>query len=136
MSLSTTPRTPSGCAPIVIVAEDEPTIGEMVSMLLEDHGYEVRLTRDGIECLRLLEDAHHTAAALVLDLGLPRLGGAEVLRRLRGFAPALPVIVMSGDQNPLTMAALTNQPAVSFLAKPFGAVALRSSVALAVGAIG
>ncbi|MBI2406744.1 MAG: response regulator [Gemmatimonadetes bacterium] len=116
------------------MAEDEPTIGEMISMLLEERGYDVRLTRDGVECLRLLEDAHHTAAALLLDLGLPRLGGAEVLRRLRGFAPELPVIVMSGDQSPATMAALTSQPAVSLLAKPFGGSALRSSLALAVSA--
>ncbi len=65
----------------VLVVDDEPTIGEVVSRYLEHAGYETRVAGDGPEALRLAGDRRPDL--VVLDLMLPGMGGLEVLRRLR-----------------------------------------------------
>jgi DNA-binding response OmpR family regulator len=65
----------------VLVVDDEPTIGEVVSRYLQRAGYETRVAGDGVEALRLAGDRRPDL--VVLDLMLPGMDGLEVLRRLR-----------------------------------------------------
>ncbi len=65
----------------VLVVDDEPTIGEVVSRYLERAGYETRVACDGREALQLVGDRRPDL--VVLDLMLPGMDGLEVMRRLR-----------------------------------------------------
>ena len=84
----------------VLVVEDEPTIGEIVSRYLERAGYATRVEVDG---LRALEAASRRRPDLVvLDLMLPGLDGLEVMRRLRDGAvrpPAIIVLTARGEES-------------------------------------
>lgn len=65
----------------VLVVEDDEEIAEVLRRSLRTEGYEVRSAADGVEALDLA--AGFTPDLVVLDLGLPRMDGVEVCRRLR-----------------------------------------------------
>jgi two-component system, OmpR family, response regulator ResD len=65
----------------VLVVDDEPTIGEVVSAYLERAGYETRVAADGHAALAAV--AERSPDLIVLDLMLPGLDGLEVMRRVR-----------------------------------------------------
>lgn len=87
--------TPMG-KPILIV-DDEQDIRDILADVLEDQGYSVLKAEDGVAALELLE--HTEPAVIVLDIIMPRLDGAEVLRRLRAHTEwsKIPVIVSTSD---------------------------------------
>lgn len=65
----------------ILVVDDEPTIGEIVSRYLERAGYATRTASDGAQALALA--AERRPDLVVLDVMLPGVGGLEVMRRLR-----------------------------------------------------
>jgi two-component system, OmpR family, response regulator ResD len=69
----------------VLVVDDEPTIGEVVSRYLERAGYRTRIASDGAQALELV--AERRPDLVVLDLMLPGIDGLEVMRRLRQPEP-------------------------------------------------
>jgi DNA-binding response OmpR family regulator len=83
----------------VLVVEDEPTIGEVVSRYLERAGYATRLAADGFAALE--EARAGTPDLVVLDLMLPGLDGLEVMRRLHDGVgrPAIIVLTARGEES-------------------------------------
>lgn len=77
----------------ILLVEDDPMIGEAVSVALKDAAHAVDWVRDGVAASGVLELGEHQA--VLLDLGLPKRGGLEVLRRLRDAGNAVPVIVIT-----------------------------------------
>jgi CheY-like chemotaxis protein len=68
-------------SPRVLVVEDDDAIAQVLQRSLRMEGYEVRVAEDGVEAL---DEAHGFLPDLViLDLGLPRLDGIEVAKKLR-----------------------------------------------------
>jgi DNA-binding response OmpR family regulator len=65
----------------VLVVDDEPTIGEVVSAYLQRAGYETRVAADGFAALDAVNE--RAPDLIVLDLMLPGLDGLEVMRRVR-----------------------------------------------------
>src|ERR687884_702051 len=80
----------------VLVVEDDGDIAEVLRRSLRLDGYEVRLAGDGVEALD--ESSLFEPDAVVLDLGLPKLDGVEVCRRLRaeGDVPILMLTARDG----------------------------------------
>src|SRR3970040_840921 len=66
----------------VLVVEDDALLGDAIQAGLKQSGYAVDWMKDGVAAEQALTTEPY--AAVVLDLGLPRLSGLEVLRRLRG----------------------------------------------------
>src|SRR5579871_2787792 len=86
----------------VLVVEDEQDTAETMSILLRYHGYEVVTATDGPAALALAETL--SPEVVLLDLGLPRMDGLEVARRLREQPhPARPLLVaitgFGGDED-------------------------------------
>ncbi len=77
----------------ILLVEDDPMIGEAVSVALKDAAYAVDWVKDGATAGRVLESAEHQA--VLLDLGLPKRDGLEVLRHLRQTGNTVPVIVIT-----------------------------------------
>ena len=80
----------------ILVVEDEDAVRQISARTLESLGYNVLVSSDGIEALRLY-DRHPGKVDLVLmDLVMPNMGGRDLLASLRERDPSLRVIVMSG----------------------------------------
>lgn len=77
----------------ILLVEDDPMIGEAVSVALKDAAYAVDWVTDGAAADTALRHSEHQA--VLLDLGLPKRDGLEVLRRLRQVGNTLPVIVIT-----------------------------------------
>jgi two-component system response regulator QseB len=77
----------------VLLAEDDPLLREGITEGLRQHGFQVDSTQDGVATER--EAARGIYDALVLDLGLPRLDGIEVLRKVRSAGLTTPVLVLT-----------------------------------------
>ncbi len=81
----------------VLVVDDEPTIGEVVSTYLERAGYETRLAADGYEALEAV--AQRRPDLIVLDLMLPGIDGLEVMRRVRDRSTAIILLTAKGEES-------------------------------------
>jgi two-component system, OmpR family, KDP operon response regulator KdpE len=101
----------------ILVVDDEPQILRALRINLRARGYDVDVAADGTEALK-------TAAAappdlVVLDLGLPDMEGADVIRGLRGWTAA-PVIVLSGRAGSADKVGALDAGADDYVTKPFG----------------
>jgi len=84
----------------ILLIEDEEMLCELVRGILVDRGYRVLTARDGEEGVAMFI-RHGSEIALVLsDLGLPKLGGDEVCRRIKAIEPTARVILASGFLDP------------------------------------
>lgn len=92
------PVWPDG-APRILVAEDEPLAAMAIEDLLVATGYAVLLAADGQEALEIAARGE-PFDLLLTDLRMPRLGGRELIQRLRAARPDLPVVVMTGYAPP------------------------------------
>jgi len=77
----------------ILLVEDDALLGDALQAGLKQAGHAVDWTRDGIGADTALATGEY--AAVVLDLGLPRMGGLEVLRKLRAKKLALPVLILT-----------------------------------------
>ena len=104
-----------------LIIDDEPQMRRLLRMVLESRGYEVCEADEGQ--LGLQEAAFHRPDVILLDLGLPGIGGLEVLKRLREWSDA-PVLILSvRDQEAVKVQALEGG-ADDYVTKPFGSAEL------------
>jgi two-component system OmpR family response regulator len=87
------PRRPDGGPVRVLVVDDEPSLAELLVMALRYEGWEARSAGDGLGAVRTARDFRPDA--VVLDVMLPDIDGLEVLRRLRGESPDVPVLFLT-----------------------------------------
>lgn len=80
--------------PRVLLVEDDDDNRELMGEVLQDAGYQVMLAASGAEGLRML--AEHSIDVVVTDVGMPGMGGLEVARAVKGAAPGVPVVVVTG----------------------------------------
>lgn len=101
----------------ILLVEDDPMIGEAVSVALRDAAYAVDWVRDGAAASGTLEHGGHQA--VLLDLGLPKRDGLEVLRRLRQIGNTIPVIIITARDGVDDRIKGLDFGADDYLAKPF-----------------
>jgi two-component system, OmpR family, copper resistance phosphate regulon response regulator CusR len=101
----------------ILIADDEPRIASFVEKGLRAAGFGVDTVGDGPSALETaLQGAHDL---LLLDIGLPRMGGFEVLRRLREAGSAMPVIILTARDSATDTVAGLEGGANDYVAKPF-----------------
>lgn len=104
----------------VLVVDDEPYIGRIIQVRLEQGPYDVTISHDGIAALNLLrrEDPFDL---ILLDIMLPRLGGLELLAQLRRLPHrrSTPVIMLTAKGNETDRAQAEALGAHDFVVKPF-----------------
>lgn len=101
----------------VLVVEDDALLGDAIQAGLKQSGYAVDWMKDGISAEQALTTEPY--AAVVLDLGLPRLSGLEVLRRLRGRNIPLPVLILTAMDTVDDRIKGLDAGADDYLVKPF-----------------
>ena len=100
----------------VLVVEDDAEIAGVLRRSLAREGYDVRLAADGVTALE--ESGAFEPDAVVLDLGLPRLDGVEVCRRLRS-ASDVPILVLTARDALESRVEGLDSGADDYLVKPF-----------------
>jgi two-component system KDP operon response regulator KdpE len=103
--------------PRVLVIDDEPQIHRFLGPALDAAGYEPIRADTGAEGLR--EIARKAPDAVVLDLGLPDLDGAEVLVKARAFHEG-PILVLSARDKETQKIDALDRGADDYVEKPFG----------------
>ena len=79
----------------VLLVDDDPSIRDLLSMQLEEAGFEARQAEDGIDGLVKLRD--ELPKVIISDLQMPRMSGIEFISVVRRRFPCIPVIVLSGS---------------------------------------
>jgi CheY-like chemotaxis protein len=104
----------------VLVADDEPHIGRIIKMKLEQGPFRVTLAYDGQEAVDLLESQPDIDIVL-LDLMMPNLSGLDVLARIRGSdrLKHLPCIILTAAGQEAQHQKAMELGATEFLTKPF-----------------
>jgi DNA-binding response OmpR family regulator len=101
----------------ILIAEDESRIASFLEKGLRANGFSTTVVDDGLVAAAMARDADFDL--LILDLGLPRLHGLEVLSTLRGRGERLPVVILTArDELDTTVAGFTGG-ADDYVTKPF-----------------
>jgi DNA-binding NtrC family response regulator len=103
--------------PLVLVADDAPSIVTVLRLGLQAKGYEVLTASDGAAALTILEQK--SPDLVFLDVEMPHLSGIDVLRRIRAERPALPVIIMTAHSTVARAVEAMKVGATDFITKPF-----------------
>jgi CheY-like chemotaxis protein len=82
--------------PTVLLADDEETVLDVVTRLLQSQGCQVIPARDGEQALQRYRESAGAVSLALIDMTMPRQDGEQVVRHLRALAPDLPVVLMSG----------------------------------------
>ncbi|CAO3455587.1 DNA-binding response regulator KdpE [Azospirillum argentinense] len=102
----------------VLVVDDEPPIRRFLRTTLSAQGYDITEAEDGAGALEAVR--RRQPDLLVLDLGLPGIGGLEVIRRLRADGVAAPIIVLSSRADEAGKVEALDLGADDYVTKPFG----------------
>jgi DNA-binding NtrC family response regulator len=110
----------------VLIVDDEEDIRDILSDRLQAYGYEIVTAADGLEALEKVEKT--SPDLVLLDIQLPKLGGMEVLSRIRLEHPQITVIIITAHGKiPLAVDAI-QQGAYDFVEKPFDPDLIRIKV--------
>ena len=101
----------------ILLIEDDPLLGDGVQVGLTQAGYAVDWVKDGVAGELSLKGASY--AAVVLDLGLPRLSGLELLRRMRAEGCRVPVLILTARDAIEDRVQGLDSGADDYLVKPF-----------------
>ena len=100
----------------VLLVDDEISIRQSLSGILEDEGYQISSVEDGHKALAMLDV--ESFDIVLLDIWMPGIDGIEVLKRIKQCNPQLPVIMISGHGNVETAVKATRLGAIDFIEKP------------------
>ncbi len=110
----------------ILITEDDAALAEALRFSLSQAGYAVDWVANGVAADEALRGG--VFGLLILDLGLPKLDGFEVLRRLRRHNPSLPVLILSGREKPEEKVMGLDLGADDYLVKPFSLNELQARV--------
>jgi two-component system response regulator QseB len=101
----------------ILLTEDDAALAEALQFALTQSGYAVDWVSNGAAADEALKQ--DIFGLLILDIGLPKLDGFEVLRRLRRHNATLPVLILSGREQSEEKVTGLDLGADDYLVKPF-----------------
>ncbi|ULA60272.1 MAG: Nitrogen assimilation regulatory protein NtrX [Nitrospira sp.] len=100
----------------ILIVDDEVSILNSLSSILEDEGYDVSVAKSGMEALR--HCAINPPELMMLDIWMPEMDGLETLKRLRELVPSTQVMMMSGHGSIETAVKAIKLGAYDYIEKP------------------
>lgn len=117
-------------APVILLADDQPTLLSVTTHYLESLGFEVHTARDGQEAIR--QATALKPDLILMDVRMPVLDGPQAIRTLRASEDpvirAVPIISVSGQSGPADKERCLTAGASSHLSKPFGVKQLDQAI--------
>ncbi len=115
----------------ILVVDDEELVRDATADTLRELGYAVDLAKGGEDAVMRVRDRPGWYDLVLLDMIMPRTGGAETFRMLRQFQPDLRILLVSGYSLSGEAQSLLDAGASGFLSKPWNAAQLSRAVAKA-----
>ena len=109
----------SSIPPTILIVDDEPSIANSLSLILEHHGYRSIVARTGEQAVELARST--PPYALVCDVILHEMNGIEAALQIRALCPECRIILMSGNANTAQLLEDAHSAGHQFevMAKPF-----------------
>jgi two-component system, cell cycle sensor histidine kinase and response regulator CckA len=120
-SAKTSSNTLMGDGELILTVDDEASIREITKISLEAFNYRVLTAKDGIDALALFAKQHQEIRFVLLDLMMPSLDSATIIRTLQTIDPKVQIITMSGLATHELLPSNISHNVKAFLAKPFTA---------------
>ncbi|MFT3781872.1 MAG: MASE1 domain-containing protein [Nibricoccus sp.] len=110
----------------VLVVDDEPEVRAVVARALEVTGFTAKQAVDGLDGLEYFQKNSHELRLVLLDLTMPRMDGEQAFIEMHRINPSVPVILMSGYSQKLSLDRFSHAKPAAFLSKPFDFRVLQS----------
>ena len=102
----------------VLLVEDEANMLQLLETIFLHHGYKVLKATNGQSALEVYQQHKDEIAVVLLDMGLPKISGRDVLLKIRSENPDVKVIITSGYIEP-SMESQLDHARIKFLPKPY-----------------
>ncbi|MGO9952013.1 MAG: ATP-binding protein [Dissulfurispiraceae bacterium] len=90
------PEPVTGGTEAILVAEDDPTVRELLQVVLKSYGYWVILAVDGQDAVEKYSEHKNDISLVILDMIMPKVSGLEALQVIKGMRPEIKVLFLSG----------------------------------------
>ena len=103
----------------ILVADDEPSVCQLLELVLQSEGYEVAIATNGDQLVRMAQE--RVPDLLLIDLMMPQLDGYEAIRQLRNDTRTghLPMIILTAKSTPTDLVTGFETGADDYITKPF-----------------
>lgn len=103
------------------IIDDSPTVRKVIEVMFTRRGFQVLSFADGVEALRAFTDSSNLPDLILVDIGLPRLDGYEVIRRMRAITSLkrLPIVVLTRRDTTIDRLKSRLAGASDHVSKPF-----------------
>ncbi|HTP13718.1 MAG TPA: response regulator [Bacteroidota bacterium] len=103
----------------ILVIEDEELLLDLLKEMLEGEGFRVLTAADGPQAVDIYRAEKEKVSLVLSDMGLPSMGGWEVLRQLKTISPTVKVILSSGFMDTKVRQDMLTAGAQDFIQKPY-----------------
>ena len=123
--MGTNPEKPSSakqgsdCRGTVLVVEKEQLVLRLLEKVLSEGGYQVLLAADGEEAIEVYRFHKLEIDVVLLDVGLPKVNGVDVLYKMKSENPDVRVIIVSGFLEPELRTKMQQAGVEHFIDKPY-----------------
>jgi two-component system, OmpR family, alkaline phosphatase synthesis response regulator PhoP len=101
----------------ILVVEDDRATRKALQQLFESEGFSITIAQNGAEGLAAFRAAR--PSFVILDLGLPQLGGQDVCRQIRKESEEVPILILTGSSDEVSRVLLLELGADDYVTKPF-----------------
>ncbi|MCF7859016.1 MAG: response regulator [Candidatus Cloacimonetes bacterium] len=112
----------------ILLVDDEESIRDYLSEILEELGYEVIIALDGIDGLSQFKKKQEKIHLLISDVTMPKLSGPDLLEKLKQIQPQIKALFISGNIDSKLIKNYESNPNINFLRKPFSYESISSKV--------
>lgn len=117
----------------ILLVEDNTMVRRSIEATLRGFGYRVTAVASGDECIDTVRSAQTPFDLLITDVVMPQMSGKELIDRVHGILPSLPVLFMSGYDRSTLASRKQSVASEHFLQKPFDGEDLAAAVAKVMG---
>lgn len=103
--------------PVILIVDDEPDMGEMLTRFLYSEGYLTDIATRGKEAIHKVRMGN--VDFVMLDIMMPGMNGIETLRQIKAIQPEIPVVMMTAYATLKTAQEAMNLGAYDYITKPF-----------------
>ncbi len=101
----------------ILVVDDERTVGDTLKKIIEKFGYACKTANNGLDASKKIHKEPFDV--IVTDIKMPKMGGIELLRKIKEDHPDIDVLMMTGYGTEYTFTEVIKEGATDFISKPF-----------------
>ncbi|MCM0583290.1 response regulator transcription factor [Weissella diestrammenae] len=108
----------------ILMVEDNTSVSEMMSMFFKKEGWDAEYSADGLEAVKVFNEAPQSWDLIILDLNLPGLDGMQVAVKIRETSANVPIIMLTARDSESDQVLGLEMGADDYVTKPFSPITL------------